>query len=79
MLIRDKEEIRQLAPVAIRKKIREGEFNGSTEGCADGYAQAKLVVSPEKNAFGFLLFCHRNPKPCPVLEVSEPVDFRLIK
>jgi uncharacterized protein YcsI (UPF0317 family) len=34
--------------------------------------QANLVVLPEADAFGFLRFCLRNPKPCPVLEVCEP-------
>jgi uncharacterized protein YcsI (UPF0317 family) len=45
---------------------------------AQGYVQANLVVLPRDLAFDFLLFCQRNPKPCPVLEVieagsSEPV------
>lgn len=26
-------------------------------------------------AFDFLLFCQRNPKACPLLEVLEPGDF----
>ena len=30
------------------------------------------MILPENNAFDFFLFCHRNPKPCPVLEVTEP-------
>ena len=68
----DEDEIRNLHPTKIRKLIRKGEFSNSTEGCADGYAQANLVILPEKNAFEFFLFCHRNPKPCPVLEVTEP-------
>lgn len=59
----DKDEIRNLHPIEIRKLIRKGEFSSSTEGCADGYAQANLVILPEKNAFDFLLFCRRNPKP----------------
>ncbi len=73
----DKDEIRNLHPTEIRKLIRKGEFSSSTEGCADGYAQANLVILPEKNAFDFFLFCHRNPKPCPVLEVTEPGDYNL--
>jgi uncharacterized protein YcsI (UPF0317 family) len=73
----DKNEIRNLHPAAIRKLIRNGEFNSSTEGCADGYAQANLVILPEKNAFDFLLFCQRNPKPCPILEVTEPGNYFL--
>ena len=39
---------------------------------APGYVQANLVVLPEADAFDFLRFCLRNPKPCPVLEVCEP-------
>ncbi len=67
-----REEVRRLHPSKIRKLTRKGEWKGSTEGCAGGYAQANLVALPAKNAFDFLLFCQRNPKPCPVLEVTEP-------
>lgn len=41
-----------------------------------GYAQANLVILPERYAFDFLLFCQRNPKPCPLLEVIEPGAYR---
>ena len=37
-----------------------------------GYVQANLVVVPRELAFDFLLFCQRNPKPCPLLDVTEP-------
>jgi uncharacterized protein YcsI (UPF0317 family) len=37
-----------------------------------GYVQANLVILPKDLAFDFLLFCHRNPKPCPLLDVTEP-------
>jgi uncharacterized protein YcsI (UPF0317 family) len=33
--------------------------------------QANLVVVPRELAFDFLLFCQRNPKACPLLEVTE--------
>jgi len=39
---------------------------------APGYLQANLVVVPQALAFDFLLFCQRNPKPCPLLEVTDP-------
>jgi len=39
-----------------------------------GYVQANLVVVPKELAFDFLLFCQRNPKPCPLLDVTEPGD-----
>ena len=41
-------------------------------GLALGYVQANLVVVPRDLAFDFLLFCQRNPKPCPLLDVTEP-------
>jgi uncharacterized protein YcsI (UPF0317 family) len=37
-----------------------------------GHVQANLVVVPRDLAFDFLLFCQRNPKPCPLLDVTEP-------
>ena len=39
---------------------------------APGFVQANLAILPRKNAFDFLLFCQRNPKPCPLIEVLEP-------
>ena len=56
----------------LRAQARSGAFTTFTSGQAPGYVQANLVVVPEKYAFDFLLFCQRNPKPCPLLEVIEP-------
>ena len=47
-------------------------MGGPTPGLALGYVQANLVVVPRELAFDFLLFCHRNPRPCPLLDVTEP-------
>lgn len=69
-------DIRQLSPKEIRTLIRQGKWDKPTAGLAMGYAQANLVILPEKYAFDFLLFCQRNPKPCPLLEVLEPGRFR---
>jgi uncharacterized protein YcsI (UPF0317 family) len=55
----------------VRARIRDNEYAGPTAGLASGFAQANLVVLPEEYAFDFLKFCVRNPKPCPVLEVTE--------
>jgi uncharacterized protein YcsI (UPF0317 family) len=68
--------ILQLSPKEIRALIRKGKWDKPTAGLAMGYAQANLVIVPEKYAFDFLLFCQRNPKPCPLLEVLEPGRFR---
>ena len=50
------------------------QLTGPTPGLARGYVQANLVVVPRELAFDFLLFCERNPKPCPLLDVTEPGD-----
>lgn len=60
-----------------RRRIRSGEFSGSTAGLAAGNVQANLVVLPKALAHDFLRFAQANPKPCPVLAVSEPGDPRL--
>ncbi|QYJ15403.1 Putative hydro-lyase [Rubrobacter xylanophilus DSM 9941] len=54
-----------------RERIRRGEHTGPTAGLAPGHAQANLVVLPEEHALDFFRFCIRNPKPCPLLEVTE--------
>jgi len=59
-------------PKEVRNLIRRGELVRPTSGLAPGYAQANLVILPKEVAFDFFLFCQRNPKPCPMLEVMEP-------
>lgn len=70
----DYKTARGLSPAELRSAIRKGDFDRPTPGLAPGYAQANLVVLPKDLAFEFLLFCQRNPKPCPVLDVTEPGD-----
>ena len=55
--------------VEARQLIREGRFIQPTAGVAPNYVQANLAILPQASAFEFLLFCQRNPKPCPVLDV----------
>lgn len=64
-------------PQDIRAACRDGSFAGQTSGHAPGYAQANLCILPKEYAFDFLLFCQRNPKPCPLLHVLEPGVYRL--
>ena len=58
-------------PAELRALIRSGEISTFTTGMAPGHVQANLVILPRDVAFDFLLFCQRNPKPCPLLEVVE--------
>ena len=54
-----------------RQRIRTGVFTGPTSGLAPGNVQANLVILPRALAHDFLRFAQANPKPCPVLAVSE--------
>ena len=65
------QKLKTLSPDEIRAQIRSGEHTGPTSGLARSHVQTNLVVLPEEYAFDFLKFCVRNPKPCPVLEVTD--------
>lgn len=58
-------------PAEARAAIREGRWRGPTAGLVPEYVQANLVVLPRDLAFDFMRFCQRNPKPCPLLDVTE--------
>jgi len=63
-------------PEEVRLLCRSGEFQSQTSGQANGYAQANLVILTTKDtAFDFLLFCQRNPKPCPLIAVLEAGEY----
>ncbi len=62
-------------PRAARAAFRSG-TDTTTAGWADGHAQANLVSLPREHAYDMLLFAQRNPKPCPLLEVTEPGSWR---
>ena len=65
------EKMLSATPAEARHLIREGSFAAPTSGLCPGYAQANLIVLPKEQAYDFLLFAQRNPKPCPLLEVTE--------
>ncbi len=56
----------------VRLAIRAGEFRTQTSGQAPGIVQGNVVILPSDWAGDFLRFCQANPKPCPLLAVSEP-------
>ena len=58
-------------PQEFRKAVRNGHYKGPTNGVCQGYMQCNLVVLAEDNAFDFLLFCQRNKKACPLIEVCN--------
>ena len=58
----------------VRAAARAGQWRRATHGLARGYVQANMAIVPERFAFDFLRFCQRNPKPCPVIDVTDPGD-----
>jgi uncharacterized protein YcsI (UPF0317 family) len=64
-------------PRAARHVIRAGAYGGYTAGIAPGYVQANVCILPRAFAEDFLLYCQRNPKPCPLLARSDVGDPRL--
>ena len=57
-----------------RLDARSGRLTGPTAILAPGHVQATLAILPRALAADFLHFCQRNPKPCPLLAMSEPGD-----
>src|SRR3990172_3603224 len=58
-------------PREIREDIRRGKLSGVTAGLAPGFVQGHLPLLPQECAYAFLLFCQRNPRPCPLIEVTD--------
>jgi uncharacterized protein YcsI (UPF0317 family) len=61
-------------PRAARHAIRSRGYAGYTAGVAPGYVQANVCILPRSYAEDFLLYCQRNPKPCPLLARSDVGD-----
>ena len=49
----------------------------STAGVANGFVQGNLAILPEKLAASFHRFCQLNPKPCPIIGMSDVGDPRI--
>ena len=60
----------QEARLAMRRK----EWTGPTKHTVPGYVKCNLVVLHRREAYDFLVYCMRNPKPCPLIEVTDPGD-----
>ena len=56
----------------VRLAARAGTLVGPTAGLAPGFVQGNLVIVPRGAAGDFERFCRLNPRPCPVIGVTEP-------
>ena len=73
-LPRDASDDPAVSPKAARRLIRAGLHTGTTAGMAMGRLQGNLAILPKDLALDFAIFCHRNPKPCPVVAMTAPGD-----
>lgn len=67
-------DLANMKPSEVRSLIRKGELVKPTSGMCKGHIQANLVIVHKDLAFDFLLFAQRNPKPCPILDVTDVGD-----
>ncbi|AVT80601.1 putative hydro-lyase [Rhodopseudomonas palustris] len=61
---------RPLPSHQARLACRAG-FAETTAGVAPGFVQGNLAILPEKYAAAFHRFCQLNPKPCPIVGMSD--------
>ena len=66
------EELAAMRPQEFRELVRKEEWTDFTLLACRNYAQNNLAIVPRDYAYEFLLFCMRNPRPCPVIDVTEP-------
>ncbi|MFT8993041.1 putative hydro-lyase [Leuconostoc mesenteroides] len=69
----------KMTPTEFRHTVRDNRFKKTTAGICPGFAQANLIVLPQADAYDFLLLAQRNPKPIPILEVTEIGNRKLQK
>ncbi len=66
--------LRRESVATVRAAIRECRYQGQTAGLAAGRLQANLAILPAEHALDFMRFCQRNPKPCPLVGVTDTGD-----
>ena len=65
------QSLRQLPSHAVRRAIRAGRYTGQTAGLGMGRLQGNVAILSADDAIGFFRFCQRNPKPCPLVAISD--------
>lgn len=63
-----------MTPRDFRAECRAGRYTGTSRGVSLGFLQCNLVILHQRHAYDFLLYCQRNQRACPVLEVCDTGD-----
>jgi uncharacterized protein YcsI (UPF0317 family) len=66
------DDARRLDAQDLRARIRSGAHDSLTTGLAPGMVQLNLAILPKAWAGNFKHFCELNPKPCPLVSMTEP-------
>jgi len=65
-------DLTTITPRDFREIVRRGKWTGGTSKACRGYLQTNITVLPEEYAEEFRLFCTRNPRPCPLIDITNP-------
>ncbi|MBM7649628.1 uncharacterized protein YcsI (UPF0317 family) [Bacillus ectoiniformans] len=65
-----------MKPIEQRLRFRQNLDAVTTSGMCDNYLQTNIIILPEEYAEEFRLFCERNPKSCPLVDVLEKGEYR---
>jgi len=68
------EDLLTLPTGDMRAAIRSGAYCGHTAGLGGRRLQTNIAIMPSEHALDFMRFCQRNPKPCPLVGVSDTGD-----
>ena len=66
-----------LSPSVVARHACRTGMASTTAGVANGFVQGNLSILPEKLAASFHRFCQLNPKPCPIIGMSDVGDPRI--
>jgi uncharacterized protein YcsI (UPF0317 family) len=67
-------QMRDATPEEAWELNRRNEWDRPTSGTCHGFVQANLAILPLADALDFFRFAQRNPRPCPILEVTDIGD-----
>ncbi len=67
-------DLTRAQPAEARQVIREGRWERPTTGICSGYVQANLAILPHHLAPDFRAACEANPRPMPLLDMTNPGD-----
>ena len=58
-----------------RLAMRRGEWRTGTTHKCPGYVQCSMVIVKKDWAYDLLLYCQRNAKACPIIEITDPGQY----